>query len=89
MEQYVRIAVCVKWVPMIARVQFASDMKRIVREGVPSELNSYDVLAINKAVGLRDTHGGEITAISMGPPDARRGLVRGRHSTIGSNRGFR
>lgn len=76
MEQYVRIAVCVKWVPMIARVRFDSDMKRIVREGVPSELNSYDVLAINKAVGLRDTHGGEITAISMGPPDARRGLVR-------------
>ena len=71
-----RIAVCVKWVPAISRVRLDPETKRLVREGVPSELNAYDVLAVNRAVELKREHGGEVTVLSMGPPDARRGLVR-------------
>ncbi|MDA1215370.1 MAG: FAD-binding protein [Chloroflexi bacterium] len=71
-----KIAACIKWVPMIARLKFDPETKRIIREGVPSELNAYDQLAVQRAVELRDIHGGEITIITMGPPNARQGLIQ-------------
>ena len=70
------IAVCVKWVPVVARTKFDPETKRIVREGVPSELNGYDVLSVQRAVELRESQGGEITVYTMGPPQAREGLTR-------------
>lgn len=71
-----RIAVCVKWVPAVSRIRLDPETKRLVREGVPNELNAYDVLAVNRAVELKAQHGGSVTVYTMGPPDARRGLVR-------------
>ncbi len=71
-----RIAVCVKWVPAISRIRLDPETKRLVREGVPSELNAYDVLAVNRAVELKAALGGHVDVYTMGPPDARRGLVR-------------
>ena len=71
-----RIAVCVKWVPAISRIRLDPETKRLVREGVPSELNAYDVLAVSRAVELKQALGGSIAVYTMGPPDARRGLVR-------------
>ena len=71
-----RIAVCVKWVPAISRIRLDPETKRLVREGVPSELNAYDVLAVNRAVELKEALGGSVAVYTMGPPDARRGLVR-------------
>ena len=71
-----RIAVCVKWVPAISRIRLDPETKRLVREGVPSELNAYDVLAVNRAVELKQALGGSVDVYTMGPPDARRGLVR-------------
>ncbi len=70
------IAVCVKWTPVVARLRFDPETRRIVREGVPNELNPFDVLAVNRAVELKREHGGRVTAYTMGPPDARRGLAR-------------
>ncbi len=70
------IAVCVKWTPIVARLRFDPETKRIVREGVPNELNPFDALAVNRAVALKTEHGGRVTALTMGPPDARKGLVR-------------
>ena len=71
-----RIAVCVKWVPAISRIRLDPETKRLVREGVPSELNAYDVLAVNRAVELKQGLGGSVAVYTMGPPEARRGLVR-------------
>ena len=71
-----RIAVCVKWVPAISRIRLDPETKRLIREGVPSELNAYDVLAVNRAVELKQALGGSVAVYTMGPPDARRGLVR-------------
>lgn len=71
-----KIAVCVKWVPAISRIRLDPETKRLVREGVPSELNAYDVLAVNRAVELKQALGGSVAVYTMGPPDARRGLVR-------------
>jgi electron transfer flavoprotein beta subunit len=43
---------------------------RIVRTPELSELNSFDRPAIETALLLRETHGGSVTALTMGPPDA-------------------
>jgi electron transfer flavoprotein alpha subunit len=71
-----KIAVCVKWVPVVARMKFDVETKRIVREGVPSEVNPYDVLSVQRAVELKASHGADVTVYTMGPPQARDGLVR-------------
>src|SRR5437867_4232521 len=49
--------------------------RRLVREGVPGEPSSFDVRALGAALALRRTHGGEVVALTMGPPAARDGLV--------------
>ena len=71
-----RIAVCVKWVPVVARMKFDVEARRIVREGVPSEVSPFDLLAVQRAVELRDAHGGDVTVLTMGPPAARQALVQ-------------
>ena len=70
-----RIVVCVKWVPALGSLRFDPDTRRLVREGVPGEVSSFDLRALGAAVALRTAHGGEVVALSMGPPGAREGLV--------------
>ena len=41
-----KIAVCMKYVPIIARIQFDYESKTIIREGVPSEVNPFDLLGL-------------------------------------------
>ncbi len=70
------IAVCIKWVPVVSRMKFDRETRRILREGVPSEVNNWDIVAVQRATELRAEYGGTVTAISMGPPQARDGLAR-------------
>ena len=46
----------------------------MVREGVPLELNEFDVYAVTEAIRLRDEHGGEVVTMTMGPPQAEDAL---------------
>src|SRR5436309_1903632 len=70
-----RIVVCVKYVPVLSALRFDPATRRLVREGVPGEVSSFDVRALGAATALRESHGGEVVAITMGPPAARDGLV--------------
>ena len=70
-----RIVVCVKYVPVLSALRFDPETRRLVREGVPGEVSSFDVRALGAATALRRTHGGEVVALTMGPPVAREGLV--------------
>src|ERR1700675_177723 len=70
-----RIAVCIKQVPVVSAMQFDPDTKTLKREGVPSEVSAFDVRALIKAVDLRAAHGGEVVALTMGPPQAREALA--------------
>ena len=79
-----KIAVCIKHVPVVSRIQFDYETKTIVREGVPSEVNSYDLLGVDKAVELVQEHGGEAVVFTMGPPAARDSLIQCR--AMGANR---
>src|SRR5436309_5613351 len=70
-----RIVVCVKWVPALGSLRFDPETRRLVREGLPGEGSSFDLRALGAAVALRAAHGGEVVALTMGPPGARDGLV--------------
>ncbi len=66
-----RIIVCVKQVPITDKVSF--DWKRggiLIRENVESIMNPDDLHAIELALQLKEQHGGEVVAISLGPPQA-------------------
>ncbi len=70
-----KIAVCVKQVPVLAAMQFDPQTKTLKREGVPSEVSAFDLRALVKALDLRDFHGGDVTVVTMGPPQAREALA--------------
>jgi electron transfer flavoprotein alpha subunit len=70
----VKIVVLVKQVPSPQHVRLDPETRRLVREGVPLELNEFDVYALTEAVRLRDAHGGEVVTMTMGPPQAEEAL---------------
>ena len=68
------IVVCVKQVPDTTEVKIDPVTNTLVREGVPSIVNPFDKYALEMALQLRDKHGGKVTVISMGPPQAAAAL---------------
>ncbi|PKB70942.1 MAG: hypothetical protein BZY87_07555 [SAR202 cluster bacterium Io17-Chloro-G6] len=70
-----KTAVCMKYVPIIARIQFDYEAKTIIRDGVPSEVNPFDLLGLVRAVELKQSPEDEVVVISMGPPGASEGLT--------------
>ena len=65
-----KIVCLVKQVPRGDAIRFDEETKSLVREGVPLELNQFDAYAVAHAARLRDQHGGEVVAMTMGPPQA-------------------
>jgi len=65
-----RIVVCIKQVPATNDASIDPETKRIVREGVKAILNPFDTYAVEEGVLLRERFGGEVVALSMGPPKA-------------------
>lgn len=65
-----RIAVCIKQVPLVSAMKFDPASKTIVRDGVPTEVSAFDIRAVLRAVELRGEHGGEVVVVTMGPPHA-------------------
>ena len=70
-----KTVVCMKYVPVIARMRFDYEARSIIREGVPSEVNAFDLLGLVRAVELKSGDGDEVVVLTMGPPGAREGLV--------------
>jgi len=62
--------VCIKQVPDTAEVKIDPETNTLVRAGVESIANPYDVVALEEAVRLKEKYGGKVTVISMGPPQA-------------------
>ena len=73
---FMKIAVCVKYVPVVSQIKFDYENKTIIREGVPSEINPFDVLGLVRAVELKSAPDDQVVVISMGPPNAREGLIQ-------------
>jgi electron transfer flavoprotein alpha subunit len=71
----VKIVCLVKQVPNPAHIKLDPETRRLVREGVPLELNEFDVFAVAEAIRLRNEHGGEVVTMTMGPPQATEALA--------------
>ncbi|MDR2656506.1 MAG: electron transfer flavoprotein subunit beta/FixA family protein [Oscillospiraceae bacterium] len=80
-----RIVVCVKQVPGTSDAKIDPETKRIIREGIKSVMNPFDLYAIEAAVQLRERFGGEVIALSMGPE--RASAVIREAMAIGADRG--
>jgi electron transfer flavoprotein alpha/beta subunit len=68
------IIVLVKQVPDTSEVKINRETNTLIRDGVPSIINPYDRYAIEEALRLREKHGGMVTAVTMGPPQAAEAL---------------
>ncbi len=65
-----KIVVCVKQVPDAKDVRLDPITNTLAREGVQSIMNPYDQHALEEAVRLKEKHDGEVTVVTMGPPQA-------------------
>lgn len=68
------IVVCIKQVPDSTHIRVHPVTNTIMRQGVPAIINPYDLFAIEEALRLKDKHGGRVTVITMGPPQAEPAL---------------
>jgi electron transfer flavoprotein alpha subunit len=69
-----KIVCLVKQVPRVDSIEFDPETKSLKREGVPLLLNPFDAEAVAQAAAFRDRHGGEVIAMTMGPPQAELAL---------------
>ncbi len=74
LRNLMNIIVCIKQVPDTSEVRIDPETNTIIREGVPSIINPFDENAIEEAVQLVEEHGGKVTVLSMGPPQAEAAL---------------
>jgi electron transfer flavoprotein beta subunit len=68
------IIVCIKQVPDTTEVKINPETNTLIREGVPSIVNPCDENAVEAALQLKEKHGGKVTVITMGPPQAAEAL---------------
>jgi len=76
--------VCIKQVPDSAQIRVHPVTNTIMRQGVPTIINPYDLFALETALRLRDEQGGEVTVLTMGPPSAEDALRKAL--TFGADR---
>lgn len=78
--------VCIKQVPDTTELRINPETGTLVRDGVISIINPYDVHALEAALRFKDEHGGQVTVITMGPPSfvqsLRRALAMGADRAI-------
>ena len=65
-----KVIVCIKQVPDTTNVRINPETNTLVREGVQSIINPFDVYALEEGVRIKEKHGGTVAVITMGPPQA-------------------
>jgi len=71
-----KIVVCVNHVPDTeTKVKVGSDGKTVDRQGINYILNPYDEFAVEEALRMKEKHGGEVIAMSLGG-DAHKETLR-------------
>lgn len=80
----IHIVVCIKQVPDSAQIRVHPVTNTIMRQGVPTIINPYDLFALEEALRLRERLGGSVTVLTMGPPMAEESLRKAL--TFGADR---
>jgi electron transfer flavoprotein beta subunit len=68
------VIVCIKQVPNTTDVKIDPVTNTLIRDGVESIINPFDMYAIEEAVRLKERFGGKVTVVTMGPPQAETAL---------------
>ncbi|NQU19513.1 electron transfer flavoprotein subunit beta/FixA family protein [bacterium] len=68
------IIVFIKQVPETTQVQIDPKTNTLIREGVQSIINPFDMYAIEEGIRLKEKFGGKVTVLTMGPPQAESAL---------------
>ena len=69
-----KIFVCIKQVPGVSEVKIDPKTNTLIRSGIPSVVNPHDKHAVELGLTIKEKHGGELIALSMGPPQAEQAL---------------
>ncbi len=71
------VIVCIKQVPdteHLHEVKINPETNTLMRENIPAIINPFDCNAIEEGLRIKEKHGGKVTVISMGPPQAESAL---------------
>ncbi len=68
------IVVCIKQVPASTDIRIDPKTHSLIRDSVEAIINPFDENAVETGLQLRDQHGGKVTVITMGPPQAEAAL---------------
>ncbi|MBI4849137.1 MAG: electron transfer flavoprotein subunit beta/FixA family protein [Nitrospirae bacterium] len=68
------IIVCIKQVPDTSEIKINPETNTLMREGVPSIINPFDLNAIEAGLQIKEKTGGKVTVLTMGPPQAETAL---------------
>jgi len=69
-----KVVVCLKQVPGTTEVKIDPKSNTLIRQGIENIINPFDTYALEEGVRLKERYGGEVTVISMGPPQAAEAL---------------
>ncbi|MDP8230516.1 MAG: electron transfer flavoprotein subunit beta/FixA family protein [Candidatus Gorgyraea atricola] len=68
------IIVCIKQVPDTTDIRIDPETNTLIRSGVASIINPFDMYAIEEGIRLKEKFGGKVTILTMGPPQAEDAL---------------
>ncbi|MBI5099272.1 MAG: electron transfer flavoprotein subunit beta/FixA family protein [Nitrospirae bacterium] len=68
------IIVCIKQVPDTSEIKINPETNTLMREGVPSIINPFDLYALEAGIQIKEKLGGKVTVLTMGPPQAETAL---------------
>ena len=69
-----KIIVCIKQVPDTQEVRLDPVTHTLKREGITAIINPFDLYALEEGLRVKDAHGGTVTVLTMGPPQAEAAL---------------
>jgi len=65
------IIVCAKQVVDVSEMKIDPNTKKPILQGVPQKISDIDKNAMEEAIKIKDKHGGKITVLTVGTPDAK------------------
>ena len=69
------LLVCIKQVPDTSEIKLDPETNNLIRTGLPSIVNPYDMHALEAALAVKDQiEGSRVTVVTMGPPQAEEAL---------------
>jgi electron transfer flavoprotein beta subunit len=82
----VNVFVLIKQVPGSTDIKIDPKKNTLIRDGVEAVINPFDTYAIEEAIRLKEAHGGMVTVITMGPPQAADALRQA--ISVGADKGI-